>query len=640
MLRKRGLAFRLGFYLLSVGFLVLFAILYYNYRISRDLALSDAKNDVMKLTELTVARIENVLNAVENIPTNLASVIENRDTIRFVGTRVVIEEVLRNNSLIFGASIAYAPRYDGLDTQYFAPYYYMSDDSVVYKNLAEEGYNYTLQPWFTAARELGKGSWTEPYYDTGGGEVLMATYSVPFYRNENGKRIFNGVVTADLSLEGLQNLIYSVKFFDSGKGFMISSRGNVVTWPDFDSIGHKNVYNIFDIVNDPETLVILDRMVNGESGVVAVAGRDSQHRNEWISYARVPSNSWSLGIIFKENELYENIHITSMKLIAIGVAGFIILGFLILLISKRFVRPIEKLATASRKIGEGQFDVPIPSFRSNDEISELGLAFRKMQTQLREYIRNLKETTAQKERIESELEIASEIQQQMLPEAGLLLHSDKVNYYGLLKPARRIGGDLYDIIIQGKQLYFAIGDVSGKGIPAALFMAKTLTLFRAKVSKQLPPEQIAWEINRDLSLHNLQSMFVTCFIGQLSMDTAELIYCNAGHNQPYILSEGKKPQKLSGLHGIPPGSLEETEYGFEKITLNAGDTIFMFTDGISEAEDRNKELYGEDRLEKTLSGNTDLEPKVISGNVLRNLESFTSGAEQADDITMLILRLL
>jgi len=169
MLRKRGLAFKLSIYLQTAVFIILFVLLYYNYAVSRDLVLKDAQNDAKKLTELTASRIENVLQNVENIPKNLASVIENRDTIRFIGTRKIIENVLLKNPLIYGASIAFSPRIEGFDTLYFAPYLFVTGDSVTYKDLASDDYNYTLKPWFIDARYLGKGRWSEPYYDEGGG---------------------------------------------------------------------------------------------------------------------------------------------------------------------------------------------------------------------------------------------------------------------------------------------------------------------------------------------------------------------------------------------------------------------------------------------------------------------------------------
>lgn len=638
MFKKKGLAFRISVSLLSVGFLVMFVILYYNYTISRNLALQDAKNDAQKLTELAVARIENVLQSVENIPINLAAVIQNRDTVMFVGTRAVIEEVLLHNSLIYGASIAFAPRIEDSDTFYFAPYLYNAGDSIAFKDLANDEYRYTGKEWYTDARDSGAGGWSEPYFDKGGGEVLMATYTVPFYRDRGQGAVFAGVVTADLSLKGLQELIEDIKFFDSGRGFLISSKGNIVTWPDIDSSDQKYIYNIFDEVKSPGALEVFAKMSEGETGIVSLSSIETNfNRNRWISYASVPSTNWSLGILFLESELYEGIHILFSKLIAIGIAGFVVLAFLIFYISRRFVRPIEKLAFATRKIGAGEFDFQVPSFRGNDEIAQLGKSFSIMQVQLRDYIRNLKETTAQKERMESELEIASNIQQQMLPVSEQIPGWEKVGLYGMLKPARMVGGDLYDFIVHDECLYFAIGDVSGKGIPAALFMAKTLTLFRAKVSKGLSTELIANEINRDLGENNAQSMFVTFFIGKLNLMTGELHYTNAGHNLPLLLGAGKEPVILPGTHGIPLGSMPGLDYGHEKTVLKQGEKIFLYTDGISEAVNTQDKLFGEERLSNILSDCKGLKPKEISERIVSEIETFANGAEQADDITMLIL---
>ncbi len=638
MIKNKGLAFKLSISLLSVGFVVLSAILFYNYIISRNLALNDAQNDAQKLTELTVARIENVLQGVENIPANLSSVIQNRDTVMFIGTRAVIEEVILNNPWLYGASIAFSPRIEGRDTLYLAPYLYNSGDSIVFKDLAEDDYSYTTKGWYTMAKEEGRGVWSEPYFDDGGGEVLMATYSVPFYRDRGNGPVFAGVVTADISLVGLQELIKEIKFFDSGAGFLISSEGNIVTWPGIDSTEGRKVYNIFDEAEAPGMAAVFKRMINGEKGIMSLRSIGSkENREKWISYASVPSADWSLGIVFLESELYAGIHILFMKLIAIGLAGFIILAVLIFYISGRFVKPIEKLAFATRKIGAGEFDFQIPSFKANDEISQLGRSFSIMQVQLKEYIQNLKETTALKERMESELEIASDIQQQMLPLAGKIPGWEKISFYGLLQPARQVGGDLYDFIVRDEYLYFAIGDVSGKGIPAALFMAKTLTLFRAKVSGGLEPAEIAEQINRDLELYNQQSMFVTFIIGKLNMNTGALVYTNAGHNLPFLLKSGQAPETLKGTHGIPLGSLPDVPYGYGELILMAGEKIVLYTDGISEAVNTNNELYGEDRLSELLSNYAARSPKEIADLILSEVKTFASGAEQADDITMLIL---
>jgi len=638
MFKKKGLVFRLSIYLLSVSFVVLFVILYYNYIISRNLTLQDAKNDASKLTELTVARIENVLQSVENVPTNMASVIQNKDTVRFIGTRYMIQEVLQKNHLLFGASIAFAPRIEVGDTAYFAPYLYLSNDTIAYKDLAENEYRYTTKEWYTRARDEGKGVWSEPYYDEGGGEVLMTTYAVPFYRDRGNGLVFAGVVTADLSLIGLQELIYNVQFFESGYGFMISSKGNIITWPDMEIADERVVSNAIHDNQTPGILKVLNRMVAGKKGIESLREIGAENnRDLWISYASVPSTNWSLGILFNEQELYVGIKEVLIKLIFISISGFLILGFLIFFISGRFVKPIEKLAFATRRIGAGELDFQIPSIQASGEVAELSKSFSTMQVQLKEYIRDLKETTAQKERMESELEIANTIQQQMLPVSQKIPGWEKIDFFGFLQPARQVGGDLYDIIVQNEYLYIAIGDVSGKGIPAALFMAKTLSLFRAKVGGGLSPAELATEINQELDQYNTQSMFVTFFVGKLNMRTGELNYTNAGHNLPFIIS-GSKVRELEGTHGIPLGSLPGIKYEYGEVVLRPDEKIVLYTDGISEAENTAKELFGEARLKEFLTTHSVCSPKEIADLLLTEIQGFAGEAEQTDDITMLILK--
>jgi sigma-B regulation protein RsbU (phosphoserine phosphatase) len=639
MFQRKGLAFKLSVYLLTAVLLILLALLYYNYIISRNLALKDAQGDAQKLTELSVLRIENILQNVENIPINLASVIESKDTVVFMGLRKIIEQVLENNDLLYGASIAFAPQIHKGDTLYFAPYIYSSGDSVVFKNLAGEDYNYTSMPWYTKAQEAGEGVWSEPYFDKGGGEALMATYSMPFYRETKDGPAFNGVVTADISLRGLQIIIEGIEFYESGRAFLISSAGNIVTYPDIFEWDSTNVYNVFDMDHNPAMLEVLNKMVLGEKGIMSLRGVGARKNNDsWITYLGVPSTRWSLGIIFDEHELYASIHQLYLKLIAIGLAGFIILAILIFQIASRFVRPIERLAFATRKIGAGEFNFNIPSFKSKDEISQLGNSFRMMQQELQDYIVHLKETTARNEKMESELKIANNIQQQMLPKESAMGDSGKIDYYGILRPAKSVGGDLYDFIVKGDELYFAIGDVAGKGIPAALFMAKTLTLFRAKVTGERSPAKIASEINDELEQYNEQSMFVTFFIGKLNLSSGKLLYTNAGHNLPYLSGEGGTlVNKLPGVHGLPLGSMPEMHYKEGVGRLNPGDRLVLFTDGITEAENESHQLYGDSRLAGLIQSNPSGSPETLAKMILDDVDAFAGPAEQFDDITMLIL---
>ena len=260
-----------------------------------------------------------------------------------------------------------------------------------------------------------------------------------------------------------------------------------------------------------------------------------------------------------------------------------------------------------------------------------------MQLQLKEYIKNLQETTAQKEKIESELQIASNIQQQMLPKVHKIPGREGIFYYGVLKPARQVGGDLYDFMVRDNFLYFSIGDVSGKGIPAALFMAKTLTLFRAKVSGGKDPGELSAEINHELEKYNAESMFVTFFIGKLNLNTGELVYTNAGHNLPYFISGDKSISLLKGTHGLPLGSLADQNYQQGTYQFSIGEKIVLFTDGIPEATNTDTELFGDPRMENILAEKSDAAPRELAEAILSEVESFAGDAEQADDITMFIL---
>lgn len=638
MIKRRGLAFKLSFYILTAVLVVLFALLYYNYIITRNLALDDAKKDAQTLTELTIARIENILIPVQNIPENIVSIVESKDTIERLGLRSVLKKIILKDELIYGAAVAMAPIILDGDTFYNAPYLYAVNDSLILKNLAGEGYNYTEQAWYRLPKELGRAVWSEPYFDKGGGDIMMATYAVPIYLNKDGNKHFAGVVTTDISLHSLQQIIHSIQIFKSGFAFLISSSGNIVTHPKMKWNDSLEVHNIFEKDHSAEMQSVIRKMLGGEEGIMSLRGIGAEQRqNDWISYGSLSPSGWSLAVIFHENELYRSIHNLYLKLIGIGIIGFIIIALLIFVISKRFVKPIEKLAFATRKIGAGEFDFQIPSFGSSDEISQLGDSFRIMQQELKEYIIHLKETTAQKEKMESELQIASSIQQQMLPAKRTIPGGENLVYFGILRPARSVGGDLYDFVPVDEYLYIAIGDVSGKGIPAALFMAKTLTLFRAKLSGGKNPGLIAAEINRDLEQYNEQSMFVTFFIGKLHMKTGELQYTNAGHNLPCILRSGGDFMMLKGTHGLPLGSFAEQDYGTDTVLLSQKDKLVMFTDGIPEAVNMKNEAFGEDRLKDVLLKYSGRKPDELASLLLAEVDTFASGTDQFDDITLFII---
>jgi sigma-B regulation protein RsbU (phosphoserine phosphatase) len=351
------------------------------------------------------------------------------------------------------------------------------------------------------------------------------------------------------------------------------------------------------------------------------------------------SSGWSVGVVIPEDELYADLNGVTMELFLIGLIGYIIILILIIFFANRITSPLRDLASATTDFGDGDFNAALPDIQSKDEIGVLSNSFKLMQTKLIDYIANLKTTTAAKEKIEQELSVAREIQESIIPHNFPKMKEFEL--FALLKPARDVGGDLYDFfMIDDDHLCFAIGDVSGKGVPAALFMAITKTLLRAKSSITKKPQEIIMKMNDDLCKDNETSMFVTFFLGVLNIRTGELEYCNAGHNPPLIHKENDGFNYFNIDRNIPLGITEEFEMTTNTMFLKPNDIFFIYTDGVTEAMDNDNIEYSEMKLVKTLSEHKDDSVTSMLKNMLFSVEMHAGGADQSDDITMMVVKYL
>jgi sigma-B regulation protein RsbU (phosphoserine phosphatase) len=263
-----------------------------------------------------------------------------------------------------------------------------------------------------------------------------------------------------------------------------------------------------------------------------------------------------------------------------------------------------------------------------------------MKTSLKQYIKELTETTAAKERIESELMIAHDIQMSILPKVfPPFPHREEFDIYALIDPAREVGGDFYDFFfVDDERLCFVIGDVSGKGVPAALFMAMTKTLIKATSSRGITPGEILTRVNRELSQGNDSCMFVTIFCGLLSTTTGEIFYANGGHNDPFILRKGNEAAWLEGNRGLVVGAMEHTVYETGQTILQPGESIFLYTDGVTEALNTREELFSDDRLRKKITFLQAHPPEEVISGVAEEIARFSNNMPQADDIAMMMIR--
>ena len=311
--------------------------------------------------------------------------------------------------------------------------------------------------------------------------------------------------------------------------------------------------------------------------------------------------------------------------------------FVCFLIIRRTAMPLKLLADTADKVAQGEFDTLLPTVKHRDEICQLRDSFENMQHSLTEYIEDLKTTTSEKASIENELKIAHGIQMSMLPKTYPAFPSrDDIDIFGQVTPAKAVGGDLYDFFIRDEKLFFCIGDVSGKGVPASLVMAVTRSLFRNIAAHTTEPHKMVMGINESLGDNNETSMFVTLFVGVIDLATGSLDYCNAGHDMPLLLTDGEV-SLLPCDPNIPAGVMPGWEYTCQQVQLKRGTTIFLYTDGLNEAEDINHQQFEMDRVMETakVAGNS---PQALIAAMSAAVAQFVGEAEQSDDLTMFAIQ--
>ena len=639
MLKNRGIAFKLIILITLSSSLIFLLIFTYNYYASRRMIEKNVEENAKNLALSTVNRIEIVLRSVQELTENIACFLENstynkKELLQFHQITVA------NNPEIYGSAIAFEPYSFDKNSPAFAPYFYKENGKIGLKYLQDVlKYNYFVSDWYQIPKELNRPIWSEPYFDEGAGNIMMATYSVPFHKNVKGNRQFMGIVTADVSLEWLRDMLLSIKILKTGYAFLISKNGTIISHYNKELIMNETIFSVAEERGDALLREIGRKMLRGESGFVPfrsiIRGRPCR-----MYYAPIPSSRWSIAVIFPKDELTEDVVHLSRTVIFLGITGILLLSTAVVLNTRSITKQLRELSEAAERIGTGNLDIELPPVRSGDEVGKLTAAFHYMKTSLKEYIAKLTEATAAKERIESELKIASEIQMGILPKK-FPPFPDRTEFdiFATIKPAKEVGGDFYDFFfIDQEHLCFIIADVSGKGIPAAIFMAVTRTLIKAIATPGMTSGEILTKVNEELCIGNDSNMFVTVFCGILNTKTGEVIYTNAGHNPPLIIHKGKEVTWLEGERNIMAGAMEQFVYKTEKFILQDGDKVFMYTDGVTEAMNEREELFTDDRLEKEIITIQEKPVREIVAGIMEKVVSFAHGAPQSDDITMMVVK--
>lgn len=563
--------------------------------------------------------------------------------------KAALADELRANSRIKGFFVAFEPDYFPKKGRWYEPYVVWRDNNIEVLEIGSQSHDYLEAEWYKEGLRTDSGYWSNSYRDNDGAKEIVCTYAMPLH-DKQGRKI--GVFGADVSIERILKKMHDFEiktFKDRFRqeldqqneahffSFIISDDGTYLAHPDKKRILNGNFFEVLDSATtmQDESAAMKAAIIHGEEGINE-GFFDGYKR--CVFHIPLKHTGWTLCFVvswvFIQTYTWIFAFILGLVMLMGLAAVYIISWFTI----HRSTKPLHKLADSADEVAQGNFTASLPDIRQNDEVHRLRDSFANMQHSLVKYIDDLKKTTAEKASIESELNIARDIQMAMLPSPDTP-HPATIGIDASLTPAKAVGGDLYDYFMSGSFLYFCIGDVSGKGVPAALLMTVARSLFRSYSTNDDDPATIVAKMNKSMSENNEACMFVTLFMGILDTTTGLLRYCSAGHEQPLLI--GDDVSRLPIIPNMAIGMMDDTKYVTQDTVMPPHSTLFLFTDGLNEAMDAEGRQLGRKAVadvarQAIANGLTD--PRQLTEMMRQAVAHFVNGAEQSDDLTMLAIR--
>ena len=537
-----------------------------------------------------------------------------------------LARIVRQNPYIVSCGLLFIPDYYPEKGRFFVPFATRDTADVVSVMRIDSVYHdYVEEDWYVERMESDSADWVDPYFENPLltphiAPRLLVTHAIPIH-NREGRPV--AVLCSDISLEDMRNdmlqkvrqgkMHYEQNVEHPSYNCIIDRHGRYVLHPDKDRM-------LRDTLDADVTF-------KGKQGTVSaiIDGVPS-----WVFYRAVKYVEWTVMMVVPEDLIQRHgrmLNTTILLAMLIGLAA-------IYLFCRQQIRkvtsPLHRFASSAEEVAKGNFNTPLPDIRDDDEIRMLRDSFGNMQQSLSLYIDELKTTTAQKSAIESELSIARDIQNSMVPSA--FPNREGLEVYASMTPAKAVGGDLYDFFLRDNSLYFCIGDVAGKGVPAALVMTTVCGAFRLLSESESEPVRIVSRMNDMMIRKNSMTVFVTFFAGLLDLDTGHLRYCNAGHKAPLV-----NRQPLPVHSNLPIGAMLDCEFEAQEADLAPGSTLFLYTDGLDEAEEAGHQMFGKKRIYEVMQTSS-LQPHMLIERMTQAVADFVGDTEQSDDLTMLAIQ--
>lgn len=611
----------------TIAIVIIATIVYLNYHLSNKILIQKIEDGAVNQSNLVISSIARITVGTEEIARNVSYqtlyYYKNNDLDFF------LQQVLKSNTMIESIHVSIFDKQNSTLLKFSSG---KCDQANCFPDSLEvEDYSKI----FLSEPELNHGIWSKPYYCKADTTELIVSYRMPVYFPD--RKELAGVASFEISLQKIGQMLSEIAIGQNGYAFIVDKFGNYITHPQREWILKRNLYSgSFSIFTD-KNIDIQTELKEGRRGAALGVSPYLNNEKSWYYYAPLPNSDWAVIIVIPEEELFSDIHVIFRNIILISVLGILLLFVLNMYVFRKMLDPLVRVTHAIQRFTS----IPGKDKKSGNEIKMLAESLEDWQVKYGVLIKNQSKTASEKLKIEKDLRTAQEIQLNMVPSGNPdFADYPEIDLYAVLKPAEIIGGDLYDYFFIGKNhLLIAIGDVSGKGIPASLFMAIASTLIKTN-AKILSSKDIVTRVNKELCERNSNQYFVTLFLGILDVRHGVLDYCNAAHNYPYILHADGTLKTLSKSHGLPLGIYNDKSYSSSTVELHTGDTMILYTDGVINSKDIHNHHYGTEKLEANIQNLNDLSAEEVVNRLWKSINIYEGENHQADDISLMALKYL
>ena len=634
---NKSIAYRLSIYIslavISVFIAFIVIVFLFNIRLIQENIQYKAENTSIEVT----SRVREYVVTIQEVTGNVADQVLFYD--REHSVEPFLETLLEKYNFI---NALYVNLNEDIELNYHNFYTFKTEDSTYfYRTNKPIETCVNTDPNFKRMMESETQDWSEPIFCKRNQRIVVF-YVAPIYNaNDSVSRKQIGEVICELSLLELNREINTIKVGENGYTLLLSREGVYLTHPREDWVMNRSVYTIPKKVYDTDKNSIAEFLKGDSKGTLVARPELLDYKKSYVSYSRIQETGWIILMIIPYSELFEPLYVPILKMLFFSVLGILVIYILITYISNRQIQPLSSLTSELKRFS----DISGETYAGQDSINEV-IQVSESLNLIKSWYEKNRIKTKKDEKLdklkEDDIFQAAEIQQSLIKgEYPAFPNNKEIDLFASYKPARVVSGDLFDYFFRDENiLVFTNGDVSGKGVPAAFFMSVSQTIIKS-VSANLNlkrSKDIVQEVNEQLYSTNVHQFFLTLFLGILDIKTGKLTYCNAAHTSTYVLKADGKLDVLNETHGLPLGLYREKVYRESRYQLNKGDSIILYTDGVTELQDENKLQYGDYRLRENIMSLTGLSPKEMIRRIESSLKQFVGDADQNDDICILILK--